>query len=209
MSDGIQWLADAWNAQAYYVTFARGISPHELAIRLGADPQDQPRYKTAREAGHMANEHEYYTVARIGECAGWSFAVEVGAGSNAWQESDVISRGGVEVVHLNPQPDHPPSQFSYARDGVMVCFFPFLWERTENGGTEPDLLVPAMKRAGVLDEDGKRIPWGDGTGQDSTTAEAKTFAAIEEHFGLSLPKEAVITGHLKAVMTVSSEPRFW
>ncbi|NEB05019.1 hypothetical protein G3I78_39150 [Streptomyces sp. SID13726] len=164
---------------------------------------------TEAQALGMLDYESCYTVARFGELGGWSFAVESGAGSNALLESDRISSGGVELVHFNPQPDHPPSLFSYAKDGHSVCFFPFLSERVENGGSQPDLLVPAMKEFGVLDGEGRRVPWGDGQSQSAAEAMACTFAAIEAHFGLSLPRDAVVDGRLPTSVTVRDEPRFW
>ncbi|GAA3115254.1 hypothetical protein GCM10020254_72310 [Streptomyces goshikiensis] len=121
---GIQWLAH-WDGWFVSLTFARGIAPEELAARLGALPGIRPGPLGASEAWSMAGETvDGDGVARVGRWGGWSFAVEHGMPSGAERLAEV-SWGGVEAVHLDPQPDHPPRQFAYARDeGAAVLLRP-------------------------------------------------------------------------------------
>ncbi|GAA5706389.1 hypothetical protein [Streptomyces avermitilis] len=111
MSDGITWLTDAWRGDApiLFVTFARGISPRDLVVRLGARPGEVLDPITFGEAERLTfNDRESARVARFGECAGWSYAVEQGWPSKAWWAHPDVSAGGVEVLHLTPKPDAPP-----------------------------------------------------------------------------------------------------
>ncbi|GDY70827.1 hypothetical protein SAV31267_003120 [Streptomyces avermitilis] len=110
MSDGITWLTDAWRGDApiLFVTFARGISPRDLVVRLGARPGEVLDPITFGEAERLTfNDRESARVARFGECAGWSYAVEQGWPSKAWWAHPDVSAGGVEVLHLTPKPDAP------------------------------------------------------------------------------------------------------
>ncbi|MFE5758988.1 hypothetical protein ACFQ7M_19325 [Streptomyces massasporeus] len=75
MSDGISWLSDAWRGDApiLFVTFARGISPGHLVVRLGARPSEVLAPITFAEAERLTfYDRESARVARFGECADWS-----------------------------------------------------------------------------------------------------------------------------------------
>ncbi|MBP0452799.1 hypothetical protein J5Y04_25125 [Kitasatospora sp. RG8] len=96
-----------------------------------------------------------------------------------------ISRGGVEVVHLDPQPDHPPKQFAYARDGEDICSFG-LGEEVWRWGRQPDFLLADLVRAGVL------LPDGESARPDEERVEDEGRAALamfESRFGLALPHD--------------------
>ncbi|WP_307853278.1 DUF6461 domain-containing protein [Kitasatospora sp. RG8] len=111
-----------------------------------------------------------------GEAAGVSTAAE--------RLAD-ISRGGVEVVHLDPQPDHPPKQFAYARDGEDICSFG-LGEEVWRWGRQPDFLLADLVRAGVL------LPDGESARPDEERVEDEGRAALamfESRFGLALPHD--------------------
>lgn len=183
---GIQWLAD-WNAWYVSLTFARGIGPEELAVRLGALPDVRPGPLGAIDAWSMVTETvEGDGVARVGSWGGWSFAVEHGMPAGAQRLAEV-SRAGVEAVHLDPQPDHPPKQFAYARDGELVCCFG-IGEECWRGGHRPDFLLPELVEAKILAPDGCYARPED---EPDADRDRLTLSVLEQRFALSLPRRLV------------------
>ncbi|MGW3657170.1 hypothetical protein ACWD6R_16415 [Streptomyces sp. NPDC005151] len=195
-TDGITWLADVWHAQDLNVTFARGISPGELVIRLGAAPGMSLDQITATEAIGMTGTDGCARVARFGECGGWSFALEPICPSAGWWGKPGLSAGGVEVLHLTPKGYDPPSEVWYYRDGATVGHFSI--------GEIPDgdmtFLAPAFEAAGLVDD-----PVLSERPEDFDSVRA-TLAVLEEHFGLCLPRDAVLEGRLPAAVTALTHP---
>lgn len=198
MGDGIQWLADLehWMSS---VVFARGISAGELALRMGADPDAATEPITDAEVWDLGIE-EYRPgadgdgVVRVGEGAGWAFALEYGDSTGGDLLTE-ISRDGVEAVHYVPVREHPPATVRYARDCVLVCGFG-LTEETHRWGSEPDLLLPDLVAARVLRPDGSRCRAVEG--ERYTTAYRRTLGAVGERFGLSLSSDCLRDGRLPA-----------
>ncbi|MFF8931587.1 hypothetical protein ACF1AO_30470 [Streptomyces longwoodensis] len=195
MSDGITWLADAWrgDAPALFVTFARGISPRDLVVRLGAPPGQVLDPITIAEAERLTfNDRESARVARFGECAGWSYAVEQGWPSKAWWAHPDVSAGDAEILHLTPKPDDPPRECWYYRDGQTIGRFDI--GDTPDEGLE--FLLPAFEEAGLLEDD---------VDEEFDSLRA-TLAALQQHFSLSLPRQQVLTGRLPAAVTAAVPP---
>ncbi|MFG2295916.1 DUF6461 domain-containing protein [Streptomyces sp. NPDC048603] len=196
MEHGIAWLAD-WPDWYAGLTFARGIGPEELAARLGAVPGIRPGDLGASDAWSLAMDAvDGDGVARVGTWGDWSFAVEHGAPAGAELLAE-IGRGGTEAVHLDPQPDHPPKQFWYARDGVVVCCFG-LGEEVWRGGHEPDFLLPELVSAGILHPDGTDARPDHEPGEER---DRRTLTMLEHRFGLSLPRRLVAEALLPAFVT--------
>jgi hypothetical protein len=199
LTEGIQWLVDLDNWDTG-IMFARGIPPEELAVRMGAAPGSALPPLTEAEVWQAAAEpwrppgQDGDGMIRVGASEGWSFAVEYGdcGGPDSLED---VSRGGVEVVRLDPQPEHPPKVFSYGLDGKPVCSFG-IGEEVWRWGSRPDLLVPELTAAGILRPDGTANALLDDA--PFRDRDRRTLAVIEEHFGLSLPWELVIVGHLPA-----------
>ncbi|MEU3184426.1 hypothetical protein ABZ707_09465 [Streptomyces sp. NPDC006923] len=203
MSDGIQWLVDLekWMSS---VLFARGISAQELALRMGADPDGASEPITNAQAWGL--DMEMYRpgddgdgVVRVGECAGWSFAVEYGDSTGGDLLAE-ISRHGVEAVRYVPIQEHPPATVDYARDGVVLCSFG-LAEENRRYGKEPDLLVADLIAGQVLGPDGEtllapRNP--DGDYEDFRVTYRRTLGVVERRFGLSFPPACLEEGLLPA-----------
>lgn len=191
---GIQWLVDQddWR---HCVVFARGITPQELGLRMGGVPGSVVSPITGTEAWDMVLDlaTDDDDVVRIGAHGDWSFAVEYGLGDGGERLADV-SRNGVEVVHLNPSVDHPPTMFSYARDGVDVCRFG-IGEEVWRWGDQPDLLLPELVAAGVLHPDGE---YARPDSESYRDRDRHTLALIETRFGLSLPRDEVENERLPA-----------
>ncbi|MEU7554201.1 DUF6461 domain-containing protein [Streptomyces sp. NPDC044571] len=194
---GIRWLAD-WDGWYVGLTFARGIGPEELAVRLGAVPGVRPGPLAAGDAWTMVTETtDGDGVARVGSWGGWSFAVEHGVPAGAERLTEV-SRSGAEAVHLDPQPDRPPKQFAYARDGELVCCFG-LGEEGWRGGHRPDFLLPELVAAGILAPDGSYAePESE---EDDAARDRRTLAVLERRFGLSLPRHLIEDTPLPAFVT--------
>ncbi|MFI2693032.1 DUF6461 domain-containing protein [Kitasatospora sp. NPDC018619] len=168
------------------------MTPEELARRMGADPATATEPISDSEIRDLDIEvyrpgDEGDGVIRVGACAGWSFAIEYGD-STGGELITEIARDEVEVVHFRPMPEQQPALLDYARDGAVLCGFG-LGEERWRWGREPDLLVPDLVAAGVLEADGvttrSRGPEPDGT------ARRRTLGAVEQRFGLSLPRDAL------------------
>ncbi|MGW7196537.1 DUF6461 domain-containing protein [Streptomyces chryseus] len=151
MNAGIEWLVGLENWMSS-VVFARGISPEELAVRMGAAPEGATDPITDSQA--WALDMEGYRpggdgdgVVRVGECGGWAFALEYGDSTGGERLAE-ISRDGVEAVRYVPMQEHPPATVGYARDGVLLCSFG-LHEENHRFGAEPDVLVPDLCRSGA------------------------------------------------------------
>ncbi|GKQ34978.1 DUF6461 domain-containing protein [Streptomyces sp. A012304] len=206
MTDGIVWLVDleGWMSS---VVFARGVSPEELAVRMGGASDGATEPVTDREVHDLGVEWwrpdaDGDGVVRVGTSGIWSFAVEYGdaTGGDLLEE---ISRDGVEVVRYVPMQEHPPAMVDYARDGVFLCGFG-LAEEIWRWGQEPDLLLPDLVAAGVLTPDGKTyLPPEDG---DYKTAYRRTLGAVERRFGLSLSPAVLDDARLPAY-AVRGTPR--
>ncbi|MFF3215900.1 DUF6461 domain-containing protein [Streptomyces sp. NPDC002886] len=204
MSDGIQWLVGLENWMSS-VVFARGISAQELAVRMGADPDGATEPITDAQAWGL--DMEGYRpggdgdgVVRVGECGGWSFALEYGDSTGGDRLAE-ISRGGVEAVRYVPMQEHPPATVDYARDGVALCGFG-LHEENQRFGEEPDLLVPDLIAGQVLSPDGQTLlsPEGpdDAGYEDFRDTYRRTLGVVERRFGLSLPPASLEEARLPA-----------
>ncbi|MGW5733005.1 MULTISPECIES: DUF6461 domain-containing protein [Streptomyces] len=208
MSDSLEWIADAWRADALYITCARGLSPQQLAERMADhQPVDIQSAATLQETTAMVDMAEVYCVGRIGQAGEWSFIVESG-GSEGWALNPTVSRGA-EVLIFDPRPDDPPAFFRYLADGEVQLHFE-LGAGYDPAGAHPDLLRPTLEATGV-------IPRQDsvddllGSDEDMSTDEQRrrVLAVIAEHFDLSLPRQTIESGRLPAVITRIAPPASW
>lgn len=198
VADGLQWLVDL-EGQTSSVVFARGISAAELAVRMGGDPDAATEPITDAQVWDLRM--EVYRpgasgdgVVRVGESAGWAFAVEYGDSTGSDRLVD-ISRNGVEVIQYYPMADHPPATVDYARDGAYLCGFG-LAEEDDRWGQQPDLLLPELVAARILQPDGSKdasAPY-----EPYTITYKRTLSVIETRFGLSLPRTCLAEGRLPA-----------
>jgi hypothetical protein len=185
---GIGWLLEPYAVDC--VTFARGVEPVDLAARLGARPGQEPRLSSAEEAVDLLTDPDVDGVARVGRAGDWAFGVEYGDAVGCTEAGlRAVSRDGVEAVNFLMTPWSPPSMFAHYKDGTHLCSFG-IGEETRRWGREPDLLVPALEKVGVLP---RRQAGGDVDGQRGRRL---GLMAIEEHFGLRLRKRDVVAGRL-------------
>ncbi|ADI10707.1 hypothetical protein SBI_07587 [Streptomyces bingchenggensis BCW-1] len=188
------------------VVLARGIDAEELALRMGGAPGAGTEPITDAEVSELGM--EVYRpggrgdgVVRVGEHAGWAFAIEYGD-STGGDRLEEISRDGVEAIHYTPAMEHPPAIVIYAHDGRHVCGFG-LCEEHIRWGEKPDLLLPDLVAAGILHPDGDT--YCDPCPDDYITRRRSALAVIEERFGLSLPP-ALLTGARLTAYAVSGTP---
>lgn len=198
MDDGIQWLVDLdyWGSS---IVFARGISPEELAVRMGGDPEAATEPITDAEIWDIGAEMyrpgaDGDGLIRVGECAGWSFALEYGDSTGS-DRLVGVSRDGIEAIHLVPMLEHPPATFAYAYNGRDVCGFG-LGEENHRWGEQPDLLLPELVSGQVLCPGGNQLAYPEDEHYKVTYR--RTIAIIEKRFGLSLPTEQLEAGRLPA-----------
>lgn len=197
MSDGLGWIEYVWRSMAddgnLYFTCARGIGPQELAARVAGGPIHVLPALKAREAGAIVNGETVSSVGRIGTSGEWSYLVETGW-CPGWDLPAEVSRDGVEVLVLDPQPDNPPHIMTYSKDGrgLSTCMF------DAYGDTEGPLR-DAFTEAGMLagfDEE-KKGP---------ADTDRRLLGAVGKYFDLSLPRLTILEGRLPAVITRTSPP---
>ena len=195
--DGLDWLAGSDQfGRGYRFVCVHGISPQELAGRIGRGPLLPPCDE--RDIQRIRFSGDSTRVARVGAGGGgWSFAFEtmVGAYQPGRVEgpADEASMGTRSVVVWAERGDASGAfHFSYARDGRRVHGFAVHGGKTERWGPLPDTLDP-----GVL------LP-GAGAPELDVDDEFEALAAIADEFGLSLPSFAIQHGRLHAV-----ESRDW
>lgn len=205
MGDGIQWLVGETSSSGWMldVHFARGIGAEELALRLGAPPGARAEPMTDLEVAYLdvdayPDRRPGSAVVRVGEDAGWAFAITYGPYLDRLGE---VSRDGVEAVYYHHNSEHPPTIVMYARDGRTVCGFG-LCEESRRYGHEPDLLLPDFVAAGILHSDGET--YRDPDIDDFEERERLGLAVLEERFGLSLPRSALAEDPLPVYAVMGS-----
>jgi len=120
--------------------------------------------------------------------------IVVRAGSSAGWAYGVVEAGPVERA----------PGFAVAEDGRIVCEFEPGLEH-ERSGTDPDRLLPALRRAGLVLTDG-RTPFDHGV--DLPDEMERVLATAEREFGLDLPRQAVLDGGLSAgALSVEERPQ--
>ncbi|MEU2791783.1 DUF6461 domain-containing protein [Streptomyces sp. NPDC007100] len=205
MSDGIRWVVGATTSSGWMldVHFARGIDAEELAFRMGAERGAVAGPMTDGEVGALdvdayPDRGPGSAVIRVGEDAGWAFAITYGPYVDQLEQ---VSRDGVEAVHYHYNSAHPPTTVMYARDGRTVCGFGLCEERVRYG-REPDLLLPGLVAAGILQPDGET--YCDRDIADYDDRKGRGLAVFEERFGLSLPRTALAEGSLPVYAIMGS-----
>ncbi|MFI2504472.1 DUF6461 domain-containing protein [Streptomyces sp. NPDC018972] len=212
MSDGVRWMVGTVTSSGYMfdVHFARGIDAEELAVRMGARHGAAAGPMTDAEMADVDVDGYPETgpgsaAVRVGEHAGWAFAVLYG---RYLERREEVSRDGVEAVHYHYNSEHPPTNVLYARDGRTVCGHG-LGEEGVRWGEEPDLLLPDLVAAGLLLPDGVTDPvpeeeYDDYDDHDYRERDRRSLAVFEERLGLSLPR-TVLTDRLP-VYAVAGSP---
>ncbi|MFD9367887.1 hypothetical protein ACFWA6_09270 [Streptomyces sp. NPDC060020] len=185
MSDGIKWLA-AWDVPVEGVVFARGISADELAVRLGGGPGEATEPITHGEVEHLGMRGRSYGVrgdgvVRVGEDAGWAFAVEYGDSTGADRLEEIAS-GRVDAVHYLPTSARPPARIHYAKNGVLTCSL----VRSIGAGVRSRIFHP---------DGSQNFP---ASREHYMAYHERSFGVLERRFGLSLPRAVLGEARLPA-----------
>ena len=185
--DGIQWIAEVFDA--YCVTFARDLDVAAPVRRLGGEPARVRRDVSVGEAFSWAMDQG--SVALLGTCAGWAFAVELWSHEGAERgASERVSAGTESVVLVSST---GPEAFLHSGDGVLLASFEPGTPAEDWSGAAPDALRATLAAAGLLAGDGTPCPGHDTDG-------AWMLAAAERAFGLSLPRRTLEHGTTEAVL---------
>ncbi|WP_329388590.1 SMI1/KNR4 family protein [Streptomyces sp. NBC_01716] len=206
--DGLAWLADPARRQhSYRFVLAEGLSPRELAERLGGDSLLPPHNQAETRPWHgMARE----APERVGFCGAegpegsggrWSFAFRDGTETfqpkRASPMGEKASRGGGRSVLVWCEIQGETSEafpdtfhFSYCEDGQERYGFTARGGVTDRRGDVPEALDPRLF-----------FPEGEEEGEDRRAGERRILTAVADTFGLSLPRFAIQHGRLHAVMT--------
>lgn len=173
MTEGIGWLPDHFR-QGFSVTFARGVPPKDLLLRMGC-PEESLSMMTREDAEEMDMDDDVRVI-RAGLSQGWGYAVQSWDAHILGEEGDLMSKvsQGTEVVVLVSTATTP--WFAYCENGEIVCSFD---PGTPLGryGSDPDRFLAAMQRVGIV---------AGGPAPERGAVEAMLEMA-EVEFGLSLP----------------------
>lgn len=209
--DGLAWLVDpARTLHAYRFVLAEGVSPRELAERLGGETLLPPHNQLETHYWHGTVRNG---LDRVGACVteaegdgdsgtGWSFAfrddVDRFQPKRLNSVGEKASRSGGRsvlvwcVIRSNASETIPGIfHFSYCEDGRERYGFTVSGAVTERSGDIPEPLDPRRFFPEVPD-----TKWA-----EERASERRALAAVSETFGLSLPRFAIQHGRLPAVMT--------
>ncbi|MGY3681503.1 SMI1/KNR4 family protein [Streptomyces sp. TE33382] len=205
---GLGWLAGERGGHSYRLVFVHGVTPKDLAERLGAEgpllaPCNERDLWGVRHWGRGGGWGD--AVFRVGACAGgWSFAFERGPetfrpGRLSGLDAEV-SRGTRAISIWSERYQVPGEafpdafRFSYAEDGRPRFGSTVRGGVAESTGTPPESLDPALFGAALVDGSGLRL---------DRDAEARALDAVAGAFGVALPQFAVCHGRLHAARGTS------
>jgi hypothetical protein len=112
VTEGDLWPAEGESGPSA-VVLVRGLSPGELAVRMGCDPAPARAGITADDvmcllgAWHRPGGYRDGLI-RTGGSAGWSFAAEYGDSSCRGRPAEVS--GGTEALRLEPPGEDPSAE---------------------------------------------------------------------------------------------------
>ncbi|MGA5258713.1 SMI1/KNR4 family protein [Streptomyces sp. OS603R] len=208
---GLSWLAESrrWNAPygSYRCLWVEGVEPDALPGLVGEDRGAGLTAPPVRPAGWFPHDvrrqrdesapWEDRAVVAVGRTgSGWAFGFDPaartrGPGHFFVSPAAEASRGGgrAVVLWMRRGRDDLPAVFhlSVAERGEVLYAFTVRGTDVERSGPVPEALDPA----GVLSD------------ADGTDHERSLLAALEEEFGLSLPRHALAEGILPELTTRS------
>ncbi|MGA5147630.1 SMI1/KNR4 family protein [Streptomyces griseoincarnatus] len=208
---GLGWLAESrrWNAPygSYRCLWVEGVEPEALPGLVGEEAGAGLTAPPVRPAGWFPHDvrrqrdesapWEDRAVVAVGRTgSGWAFGFDPaartrGPGHFFVSPAAEASRGGgrAVVLWMRRGRDDLPAVFhlSVAERGEVRYAFTVRGTDVERSGPVPEALDPA----GVL------------SGADGTDHERRLLAALEEEFGLSLPRHALAEGILPELTTRS------
>ncbi|MGA4979390.1 hypothetical protein [Streptomyces cinereoruber] len=199
MSDGIEWIDNELGAWAFSLTMVAGISYEELAVYLGAQPGAIMDPETAHDMLELSpGSWDLPDYAMLGNTSnGWAFAIESPAardradrlapGRDMWSEHTVVniwdSTMDPPIINVNVAGKHDWMFWEYSTDH-----------------TDHSLTRRLVAEAGLV------LPSDDIDGDEEfdEVAMADVYRIMGEHYGLTLPRQAITARRLPHVFT---EPR--
>lgn len=150
----LAWIADAY--ETHCLTLAKGLTGHELLLRLGASPADTFTPRDDDEANEflwaVAENYWSWGAARAGEANGWACVLEPASGWGSIPERLEHASRGTEVIFSSEVGGM--GNVGYWQDGTRITGFDTMTpqDRAEQGqAADPDRLVEQMQRAGLFD----------------------------------------------------------
>ncbi|MFI6086219.1 DUF6461 domain-containing protein [Streptomyces sp. NPDC051217] len=211
MTDGTTWLAapQPITFGGYYVVLARGLSTEELADRLAAT--------VLYDTEHIASAVGEHTGAsllelmddtygdssdgiglRLGRAGDWMYAVAYGGWQGEFGPLTPVSRDGAHVCLLEYEEENGkpvPPHFAYFHDGRLLSacnlHLDASWgyQGVDGDPATAARLEKLLTAAGLPDP-----------ARDRREVHHTALVVVEEFFGLSLPKDAIVSGTLPAVL---------
>ncbi|GJF25277.1 hypothetical protein [Streptomyces sp. HO565] len=141
---------------------------------------------------------DYDVGLRLGSAGDWSYAVAYGGRQSAFGPLASLSDGGAHVCLLEYEEENGkpvPPQFASFQDGRVLAAFNLHLDRSwgyEKADGDPGTTTGLQERltaAGLPDPE-----------RDHRDAHRVALGVVEEFFGLSLPREVIVSGSLPAVL---------
>jgi hypothetical protein len=206
MTDGITWLADrqAIAFGGYHVVIARGLSPQELAERLAAALLYDAEHVVVPVGDHTGAsllelmDDDYDVGLRLDSTGDWSYAVAYGGWQSAFGTLAPLSNGDAHVCLLEYEEENGkpvPPQFTCFQDGRVLAAFNLHLDRSwgyDKVDGDPVTATGVQERltaAGLPDPE-----------RDHRDLHRAALGVIEEFFGLSLPRDVIVSRSLPAVL---------
>ncbi len=202
VGDGIAWIADEWTEQEPFTVleFIKGPTPQEVALAYGADPQDITEgllLHQVREWDAREGTDELHRVLVFGEAGEWTW---LGYHDFDDELSRSLDPPPPQQITLTATAAKAIYDFDYTKDGVYQNPHPIednadeerdMYELSWYTPGEPpfapeaplSFLNPHIRRAEEATD------WTDGI--------PLFFAGLERAFGLSLPRDALTSGHVR------------
>jgi hypothetical protein len=206
MTDGTTWLADrqAIAFGGYHVVLARGLAPQTLAERLAAALLYDAEHVVVPVGDHTGTsllelvEDDYDVGLRLGSTGDWSYAVAYGGWQSAFGPLAPLSNGGAHLCLLEYEEENGkpvPPQFACFQDGQVLAAFnlhldrSWGYEKVDGDPLTATGLQERLTAAGLPDP-----------ARDPREVHRVALGVVEEFFGLTLPREVIVSGTLPAVL---------
>jgi hypothetical protein len=155
-------------------SFVEGHRPEAVLAAFGVDPADAEHLTREATAEEFGVDPGLY---RVGDAAGWGFALEEFGGDHA-EQLRTLSTGGRAVSVCKVESGM--SVFEYYEDGERVCWFePLAPDRRR--GPDPDRFVAALRRVGLDPDRGPNLAL--------TAPAVAALDLVTDLFGIRLDRE--------------------
>ncbi|MEW2389953.1 hypothetical protein AB0933_16550 [Streptomyces venezuelae] len=199
--DGLAWIETDGDGPEYFgLVFGQGVSPRELAVRLGA-PEDSPVLDPATieriEQAWPTHRYDEPNIGRIGDAGnGWSFcllpcaAMETSGSGNPFGADGSSPSKGIRTIEITDT-GMDPANIIHMHDETYV--WSWFDGDSHDRAAEPDLLADRLRALGLP----TIAPGTNLRDLDEETRDARdrqyeiVYRAISEHFGIGLPREEV------------------